>query len=81
MHYSHVSRAPKIFFLVCRSCSRIRLFFVGLIPSLLLGWMETNDLILKAIQMGFHCFFKGLADELWSAAIEKVWACSAAVLQ
>lgn len=52
-----------------------------LILSWLLEWLETNDLILKAIHLGFHCFSKGLADELWLAATEKVWVCSAAALQ
>jgi len=57
------------------------LLSVELIPTLVLEWVETCDLIQKEIQMGFHCFSKGLADELWLSATEKVWACSAAVLE
>lgn len=37
---------------------------VVLIPSLLLKWVETNDLILKANQVGLQCQSERLTDEL-----------------
>lgn len=45
------------------SCSRISAFF-GSNSKFIVQEDRKEDLILKVIQMGFHCFSEGLADEL-----------------